>query len=368
MSLLVARREGNSIYIVSDTKLTYPANHPIKMISNPRDGVIKITILNPNICVGFAGNVEDAELAIAHCRNFSEDASKILSYLLEVNRSTNKQTEFIMLYNSWPRQLFVIKDAKLDIVESTCWIGSLDGFNLFQEEFYKVKTAKKGVTEDSLSLAEDAFTKVCESSTVPEVNGFRITVQNKSGRLSYSQYINMNIVSQVIPPGMSVIGHSNAQQGGYSVNVFPDPDHPNIVPIYILQGRFGIVYSQREKGFLYPKVYSDVFEYEFHEIVKSEYGISYQYCISSKHKACYERGVIEANKKDWEKALSAINKGLNEEERNYKPDLYFTKAIVLFNINRQNEGALLFNEAVKLKPSLQPEIFNFLAVFNKRLR
>jgi hypothetical protein len=71
MSLIVARKDGSSLAVVSDTKLTYPDETRTQK-TNPADGIVKTIILNSNLCISFAGEIDIAEKAF---RNFGNITS-----------------------------------------------------------------------------------------------------------------------------------------------------------------------------------------------------------------------------------------------------------------------------------------------------
>jgi len=74
MSLIVAKKEGGNIYIVSDTKLTNPENlNRVEMVAPEEFSAIKIIIINPHISIAFAGEISYAKDAIAFCRNCNPD-------------------------------------------------------------------------------------------------------------------------------------------------------------------------------------------------------------------------------------------------------------------------------------------------------
>ncbi len=63
MSLIVCRKEKDVLFIVGDTKLTYPKEqYPEKQTGHPADGVIKSIIINPKLCISFAGDTDLVEM------------------------------------------------------------------------------------------------------------------------------------------------------------------------------------------------------------------------------------------------------------------------------------------------------------------
>jgi hypothetical protein len=369
MSLLVAKLERDNLFIVSDTKLTYPENQDSKTVSNPKDGVVKVSILNPNIFIAFAGDVEAADKAIAECRTKGFDLIELINYLHSVHLGANKEVEFIIgsAYKGTKNNLVLIKDGITEKNLLSCWIGSRDGFSFFQKAFQELKEKKKNAPFDMQSLTEDALIQVCESAIVPEVNGFVITVASKMGQFEYIQSVRSYIASQTFQgSGPFVIGHSTAQQGGYTVSTFGDAARYTTLPIFVLQGKFGIVYTPKNNGAMYPKVFSNIFEYEFFDLVKYKYGIVAPFSISSPQRDCYYKAVEEANKREWSTALDAIRRGMQVDEQHHKAELTLVKGMIYCQINKGKEGILLLQEAARMKPKMHPEVMRFLAWLRTR--
>ena len=84
MSLVVARKIGNEIYIVSDTKLTDLLRH--EKIP-PDQGTIKSIILKPDLTICFAGNVPLAAEAIRSA-DLSLDLAEIRSHFLNAHKAS----------------------------------------------------------------------------------------------------------------------------------------------------------------------------------------------------------------------------------------------------------------------------------------
>jgi hypothetical protein len=114
--------------------------------------------------------------------------------------------------------------------------------------------------------------KVIESSVEPSVNGFGISVSNDDKFFTYGSKIESYILPQTSSPGFSVMGLCTAQDGGYSVHFFPPNPNHTALAIYVIQGRFGIIYKSNDGGLLQPEVFSNIEESEFAKITESRYG------------------------------------------------------------------------------------------------
>ncbi|SRR6266542_6581371 len=131
MSLIVARKQGNQLAIVSDTKLTYP-NEDIKgQKNNPSEGVIKTVIINPNLCVSFAGDIDYAEKAIKELNN-NHSIEETIKILEKYHNRSDYKTEFLVCAGKPSPIIHKIKVNESKDVHSS-WIGDIKAFSSFQE-------------------------------------------------------------------------------------------------------------------------------------------------------------------------------------------------------------------------------------------
>ena len=120
MSLIVAKKQNNQIYIVSDTKLTNPNNlNRIDLVAPEEFSAIKIVNINPFVSISFAGEISYAKQAIATCRKLDNNINRILDYLLQTNITSNNATEFIVCINLPTFFIYEIKN-----IEDTTFWGS----------------------------------------------------------------------------------------------------------------------------------------------------------------------------------------------------------------------------------------------------
>jgi hypothetical protein len=272
MSLIIVKQENDRIYIAADTKLTYEdiENHPEQKIASPGEGVIKVTLINPNICICFAGDIEGVDELISFCRGI-KDLLRILNALLEFHLSCNGKTEFILAVSHHPfYRIFEIKDLQ-KIESKSSWIGSKKGFSEFQRYWMEGLAVHPTMGLD-FNMRE-ALRKVMESSIDETVNGFLISISNEHKFFDYSNKMQISIVPQIVSSGYSTIGHGSPQKGGYSVHFFPSSPDFKILPIHVLQGNFGVIYKAKNGGLLWPEVIPNVDERTFSAITSSRYGI-----------------------------------------------------------------------------------------------
>jgi len=110
MSLIVARKFEDQLCIVSDTKLTHP-NHEVKGLkTKPSDGVVKTVIINTRVCISFAGDIDDAELALKHI-NPDDSIDRVIETLTFYHKKSAYKTEFILcqMQRSTNSKLAIVK-------------------------------------------------------------------------------------------------------------------------------------------------------------------------------------------------------------------------------------------------------------------
>src|SRR5215831_11529865 len=80
-----------------DTGITFNAE-----TYGPARGVPKLCVLSPNLAVGFAGDVHTAIEALTHFPTGRLHQNPA-AYFVDVHRSKNGVTDFLLLFNSPPR-------------------------------------------------------------------------------------------------------------------------------------------------------------------------------------------------------------------------------------------------------------------------
>jgi hypothetical protein len=358
MSLIVAKKEGDYIYIVSDTKLTNTDNLNREKLPGPEEfSAIKTVILNPWICISFAGYTGDANKAIAECRKMSNRVNDIIKRLLEVNINSNNCTEFIVCVNIPPFLIFEIKGSKCETT-SSAWIGSNDGFNEFQKIFLSSEK------DDLLSKMEDGLSAVIESY-VKGVNGFMIAVTNKAQHFAYQQSMKTYMPARTYTGNHVLDVYGLVQEGGYTLNIFTN-DRNDVLAVHIRQNKYGLIYTSKNGGYLEPEIFRDVDEHEFNEITEQRHNMKPLFIMSSQQKSYLERGNRAFLNNDFNKAIKFYNLGLAVDEIALKANLHFQKGLCLFSLSKFNEGANTFYEAVKIDRSYQPLVLQYLSQFMRK--
>ena len=136
MSLIVARQVGDSIFLISDTKLT--SKNDDRLSSSLDEHILKTVIINPQLVFAFAGNVDDAEdvlRRISLISNKSEIEAVIYSAHLSSLQDGEFKLECILAFGNPIFQLIEFKSGVQNNVSNT-WIGSQEGFELFQKFYH----------------------------------------------------------------------------------------------------------------------------------------------------------------------------------------------------------------------------------------
>ncbi len=359
MSLVVAKKEKNRIYIVSDTKLTYPVEiFPEKKLSSPKEGIIKSTITNPHICISFAGETEGVDDLIKKCRVFKDELDKIKKTIFQFHKAKNAKTEFILCVTHYPfYAIYEIKNLQCKETSSS-WIGDDNGFNEFQKYWHDLKVSQPN--QDTQYIMEKALESVIESNIALSVNGFVISLSNEKNYFEYKSYISAYMPGRVLTSRISVLTYGTAQEGGYNVHIFPSNRDSSVLAIHIQQGNFGIIYHAKNNDLLRPEIISDVDEFEFAEITKLKYDVVPIGATCSQQKSYFERGNKAFERKDYNLALEYYERGISAKESALLAILNYNKGIALFYLGRHSESMQAFYNAVKLDNSFHNKVVQFM--------
>lgn len=380
MSLIICRKENNSLLIVSDTKLTYPTDQfPGKQTGHPSDGVIKTVIVNPTLCVSFAGDIEPADEGIKQIQS-NDDLTRVLKILRD--KSNGNRTDFIVCTSKPEIKIYEIKDTVCREVQSS-WIGSFNAFNRFQGYYNnQIQEKKSGPSsfikiepviskgDSSLGKVSSAFDKVIDDSSVPEVDGFKVTVIVEDGTFRYRGYIHnyMGLIELKIDPKMLgkqiPLGHGNAGDGSFMVNFFRSNSNHNNVAIHILQGDLGIVYSRTDNGLLRPKIYP-MDEVDFVDFTKEKYDLGPTMTTQDPEQKYFSKGDEFFKNNDFTTAIIWFDKILKVERGKMKARAHYAIGICLLNLKRPAEGVTEIQKAITIDPSLQNEAMKLLPKLKK---
>ncbi len=374
MSLIVCRKETEALLIVSDTKLTYMKEYyPNKQTGHPSDGVIKTIIVNPNLCVSFAGDIETAEKGIKQI-GLNADLSSILQLLKNV--SVDNKTEFIVCSSIPEVKIHEIKNSNYSEVQSS-WIGSQNAFNKFQGYLHdQIKVVQPSFIKIEQSLTKEfselgklsgAFDKVINDPSVPEVDGFKVKVALHEGKFKYQGYLNSYLGHMEIKLDQSMIGqkicirhgHGTSREGSYTVNFFDSNSNFNHVGIHILQGNLGIVYSRTDNGLLRPKIFQ-MDEVDFVDFAKKEFDMHPTGTTQDRESKYYQQAHEFIKVKDFANAIKYYDKVLSVKKGSMEAIAHYEKGISLLNLKKLQDGIIEIQKAINIDSSLQKEAMKLM--------
>jgi len=273
MTLIVGRIIQDTIRIESDSKITDP-----KIVSNKNSifsGYLKTIIINPRLCISYAGDIDYAQKAIENIYKLKDfSISKIKDLLLQVNKDSVYETDFLIGSVENQSLLHKINDGKIETTNQSFWIGDSAGFNLFQKNFLpKLKSFDQ---YHIAKIQSEAFEEVIRSGSIESVGGFHITVHNTRNGLEYLMKMEINSgyshtikveADKTVP---LTFGDATTGAHSYSYLISKNPFEPAI-GIHFPIGKFGtLYYPKRTRKIL--KI-MNVNPFEFVESVKEDYGI-----------------------------------------------------------------------------------------------
>lgn len=382
MSLIVAKRDGSNLIIVSDTKLTDESEEFIRQQFDPTEGVLKTIFINNNICISFAGGIEYANDAL---KLIKEDTTieKILEILLFCHKITSNQiTDFIVCEGASVPKIYAIKNGICESVDSA-WIGDIDGFNKYQSYLLGNKDGSIlsngsiiniDPTYPSINFSKisQAMDNVIQDESITTVGGFKNAVVFSKNTFSYQFYIKMyfgvvqfNNISEI-----RNIGYDNAEKGGYIITYYGGSKDLKHIALYIKQGEFGIVYSQKGDFLSYPK--PDLFkmdEANFRNMIANNYNIPLSLVIEYGHMNGYAKliqdGIELSNKGDYEDAIKAFDKAFSLADIQQRGEVFFHAGITYLNMNMKKEASKCFTLANKTNPMWDQKIKEMLKKHEK---
>ena len=126
MTLVVVQQKGAVISAVSDTGVI---EHNQKRPFNQQ--VPKICILAPDLAVGFAGQ---PDLSLSYLQQYPAGSNyrETVAYFVERNIESNRQADFIVMFNSPVPKIIRVTDGKASPPVRAAWIGDQSAFEAFQ--------------------------------------------------------------------------------------------------------------------------------------------------------------------------------------------------------------------------------------------
>ena len=293
MTLVVARQINNEVYLVADTKFT-PTVESVISQSSMYIGGLKLIILSPGICIGFANNTEFARKAIEgiYDKNINIfDKNLLIDYFLNIHLLSVTEggtIDFIIALilesednETFTKEIFKIADSKVSWENTTTYIGDNEAFNVFQDISHKRLSnsnipTKLGISKQpdfnqSLSSALFAIQSVIDNPLILNVDGIRTAVISEAGQFKYTEYILVKAVPiPVRSEPNSPLSFGGAPEGSdiKHVGMYSAAGH-GIFPVYWVTGKFGVIYNPIEC--FKPKIISNITQDEFRSVVREEF-------------------------------------------------------------------------------------------------
>lgn len=307
MTLVVARQINKDVYIIGDSKFSDNIENT-QPESKKYIGGLKVILLTPGLCVGFAGNVENARVAIQciYDKNINLfDKNCVINYFLSHHKNsldTGYPTDFIVAVileneenpRTFINEIFKIADSKVCWENEATHIGSTSAFNSFQDNFHNGKLNNNVPTFEisqqvtnagfdfnkSLSIAMQAMQGIIDDTSILEVDGIRTVVVSDEGQFKYIEYLQLRGVPTPVNNEPNAPLHFGGAEEGSDhkhVGMFSAVGH-GVYPLYWIAGRFGVIY-QSETCFE-PIIISNCSLDEFRLKVEERISIAHQRALN----------------------------------------------------------------------------------------
>ncbi len=184
-------------------------------------GIVKSTIIAPEICISFAGN--DILYATKLFRKLYDRHSfsrqDVVSLAYEIHQSApNDAIEFIISsFEDGKLQIDSIKEGGICEDCPSAWIGSQVAFSAFQEE--RLNTYPKGKPIHEYTYG--AFSNVVAGCGDSSVGGFHIVVTYHSDNQTFcfQESKRLYALDQIVKLGEAAIFDTSRESGGYSCEI-----------------------------------------------------------------------------------------------------------------------------------------------------
>lgn len=177
MSIIIAKIENQDCIFLSDTKVSIDNGDKSVTGGNkirlaPNQGVLKVNIINPRICVAYAGDVEPATNIIqSFVIEKPTKLEDILNFFKKKINKTKCDVEFIIgiIHDNELPLLYKIDNSTIESGKSF-WIGNKSAFNEFQSYFLNSEN-----TESIIENATESFRKLINNNEIETIGDFNIS-------------------------------------------------------------------------------------------------------------------------------------------------------------------------------------------------
>ena len=134
MSLVVARKLGERICMVADSKVTDPRESR----TNHLHQLLKIVAVSSDCAVAYAGSVDGAHMALQELltSSIARDHEVVCQLLLKSQKDCRQSVDFIVGSLQPTARLARISGGKICPDLPAAWIGDADAFTSYQTSFH----------------------------------------------------------------------------------------------------------------------------------------------------------------------------------------------------------------------------------------
>lgn len=360
MSLIVARVVSSSILVLADTKITDPYQTPNAYF----EGISKVTLLDDNTCIAFAGNVHKATIAI----NALSASMEILDIRNHLSRTTehSNDVDFVVASMLPTPSIWIIKNGKSESV-SHGWIGDIDGFKKYQSyylsmddpmnvyaeltrlQILKMPEGDQNAVSEEYSRMFVSMGATIDSHEVNSVSGFLVPVITHNGHLEYGNYFSIfrkPLEENEITEGGSPIVFGNASDGTFSINF--SGQNTGCFAVHIEQGELGVLF-EKEENILKPILHKEVDEIDFSTLLRERFGGTIAVSMASTSSHYFKKAEKNMGKNDYVTALSLLDNGIKVSSKTWKgmphnPDFQYDS--LLSCLEKEGEPLQIPNEEI----------------------
>jgi uncharacterized protein YoaH (UPF0181 family) len=128
VTLVVARVTPLGVRLAADMRITYSSRN-----SSFLNAALKLVLLSPTLCVGYAGDVDTALEAIRIARREQMRNDEAIQHLLAAHLASGQAAQFLVA-SLRPTRLTTIKDG-VQVDATAGWIGEVGPFAEYQRHY-----------------------------------------------------------------------------------------------------------------------------------------------------------------------------------------------------------------------------------------
>jgi hypothetical protein len=285
LTLVVAQTTALGVRLAADMRVTDPDAARSGFLHSSQ---LKLILLSPTLCIGYAGNVGAALVAIRDA-DVARGVEAVEQHLLAAHERSGRNVDFVVA-SLRPTRLVAVKEGRAEACDST-WLGDSAAFAEYEEHYSDQSNFRPPAEfydshdrEADTNIANDmgaGMQAVVFGPAMIVRNGERILVRPEGGR-------HATVGDAIIRAGPRVEDdlfayfHENrasapfgsAAGGGFSYFVLT-PENPGVaaVGIYFQEGRLGVLYAPLLLDDPERERFVNVSIHEFIELVHEQHGL-----------------------------------------------------------------------------------------------